>query len=48
MEEEKNKYFILLSNIKLVSKLLKNKNLDKQINLISLNNNKINFDKKKN
>ena len=39
--------FILLSDIKLVSKLLKNKNLDKQINLISLNNNKINFDKRK-
>lgn len=46
-KKKKINNFILLSNIKLVSKLLKNKNLDKQINLISLNNNKINFDKRK-
>ena len=46
-KKKKINNFILLSNIKLISKLLKNKNLDKQINLISLNNNKINFDKKK-
>ena len=46
-KKKKINNFILLSDIKLVSKLLKNKNLDKQINLISLNNNKINFDKRK-
>ena len=46
-KKKKINNFILLSNIKLISKLLKNKNLDKQINLISLNNNKINFDKRK-
>ncbi len=46
-KKKKINNFILLSDIKLVSKLLKNKNLDKQINLISLNNNKINYDKRK-
>ena len=46
-KKKKINNFILLSDIKLVSKLLKNKNLDKKINLISLNNNKINFDKRK-
>ncbi len=46
-KEKKIKNFILFSDIKLISKFLKNKKLDKQVNIINVNKNKINFDKRK-